>query len=92
MYPRFGGEKTVQPHLDFYVLSPERGVINARLVQHNNSESFPPGSYIIVAGCPAVIAGDRPKPYLDAHLIVVISPDSNIVLYSQPKPDVWGCR
>ncbi|MBN1372734.1 MAG: hypothetical protein JW987_12405 [Anaerolineaceae bacterium] len=92
LYPRFAGEKTDQPHLDFYVLSPEHGVINARLIQHNDLQSFPSGSYIVVAGCPVVVAGERPKINLDTHLIVVISPDSNTVLYSQPKPDVWGCR
>ena len=92
LYPRYAGEKTDQPHLDFYVLSPEHGVINTRLVQVNNLQSFPPGSYIVVAGCPIVVPGERPKINLDAHLIVVISPDSNTVLYSQPKPDDWGCR
>lgn len=92
LYPRFAGEKTDQPHLNFYVLSPEHGVINAKLIQHNNLQSFPPGSYIVVAGCPVTVAGERPKINLDTHLIVVIGPNSNTVLYSQPKPDVWGCR
>jgi len=93
LYPRFAGEKTDQPYLDFYVLSPEWGLVNARLVQVNNQQGFPAGTYAIVAGCPRVIPESAGKIFLETRLLILMrgsAPDQ--VLFSEPLPEWWDCR